>query len=835
MGCFETRNSKISKGESISMKNCTLLVRCVCFCIGFFCVEQVFAQCKNADSALTHDAFLVDDSHELFDEDKRKPLQGKRLRFGEKVKVLGEDRQIGLLYVTNSNNSVCGWIAERALLKAKAVPVEMQALELRGEQYSDNTLYAKALIKNDPDSKRVAKRKTDEIVVSHRPGGEQKGTLTLYGIFFVYDQARVGKVDYLLLAGSLDDFGGDAIQGWVRRSDVYLWESRVAIFWGPEDEPSRIWKTEEDFRRSKSPMAVEPKGWREPEKKNLPRFALLDELEYTKPQKGTLFNIAFFGDGCDQITGECKPANTVLDELSTIREIVKGAVNVDVLFVIDGTESMTAYFPTVARAIRSLSSQIATRDGSTRVSVAMYGDYYQDHKRGGIQFEIKIPFGSPKDVSNVDELVDIAELSLKEESAVFPDGVGDLPEAAFWGIKKSAESAAWSKNSDFRVVIWIGDDGNRDKDGICNFEDGRRYGRLSQSDVGSIEIGVKDVAETLRANRLAFIPVNVKGRSVDDWNKCFIEQADKIIEAAAVPSFGPYVVYESDVESGAQQDDKLVSQDELNELESTLVESLGYALESSDAIPSTLGKVAGFTDNVVVNTELSATSAKFVEDWLSMFSSEDGKLGDVYSLDQVVTDGFAFNPEGKDSWTYWVSMNTDVFDTLKFFVQQLCGATRKASITRPLQNTFLTMTEVLGGDPLGSDESVSEYLDKVFHIPTKYFPSILNNSLEDLSLWWEDDSTAYEEKLDFHKSACRSRWLLNQVEENKRADESKLQFDHENRQWFLADQKDDEGRWIPENAKYTRTFDWSWGSVQGATLLFLPVQYLPQDASGLTN
>ena len=555
-----------------------------------------------------------------------------------------------------------------------------------------------------------------------------------------------------------------------------------------------------------------PRSGGEPKSQNLPRFAMLNRKKF-KSKGGTLFTIAFFGRGADPTQPGSVASEEVSIRINEVRKLAEKARSVEVLFVLDGTESMVHYFEPVAKAVGQFAEKMNDRSRDDRkgegheirFAAAVYSDYERlDAKT--VAWEMVAPFGLFNDASNLDDLMERAKKQQEKGEAFLADPVGGRPEAAFAALVAAIDAAQWSPQSELRMVVWIGDHGNHEKDD----------GLLTDP------YTAETVAKRLEERKIAFVPISVRGRYYDSvMNKRFLTQGQKIIDVAGVPFFGPYKTYSDDVE------------EDVDAVVGTVVEALEHVMSVSDVIPERirkleLGQETPSLPSPEVDSareevsggfggELDPAAARFARDWFKMFEREGQSIGDVYKLRQAVTDGFVFHRDGSADWSFWVAMEPgDTFDSLWFTIRGLCRGLGKSDIRPSLQAAFRRLTEVMGGDPYKPGETIPQYLKRILDLPVEYFPTLLNNEMDRL-VHWAADPANKAEKTALRKQVCKSAWLLTQVERNRRIDPDKLEYDEKR------------GTWKPIDGFKAHDFDWDWGLVNGVTYTFLPVTYLPKD------
>ncbi len=139
--------------------------------------------------------------------------------------------------------------------------------------------------------------------------------------------------------------------------------------------------------------------------------------------------------------GEATPQVVLKEELDKYKTL---AENINILFVIDGTQSMKDYYPAVARSVsRIVENNEFTKLGNLRFGAVVYRDYPD------LEASVEI-----KEISrNTEELLDFLS---REDMCKSKDN--DLPEALYNGLI-NIENAGFVEGQS-NIVVLIGDAGN---------------------------------------------------------------------------------------------------------------------------------------------------------------------------------------------------------------------------------------------------------------------------------------------------------------------------------------------------------------------------------------
>jgi hypothetical protein len=375
----------------------------------------------------------------------------------------------------------CGWIPADLALQGEGCMID-----------KPSGIQRKALIVNTPET-LADKTKIEEVKPRKGPGlnYETVDSLRYYNILFVFNESKdaatgekhlcLGFQPYFDRLSNGKNPIAKTIAGWIPEKSVYLWNTREAIQWQTNSnsvrkEPVKVFRTREDaIRYSEKPGAVNSpkpiieeifdKNGRSPDwKKDKSRYPLLTmttQEQLTDDSFGQLSKVGIIGDF---VGGDGKIERGTLDEmrekLAVISEEIK---SIELLLVIDDTESMDNYFKNVVpdwinRIITTLQGQ---GDQNIRISLCFYNDIDQDLRNGPIKYlddavhyehwEQMDPKGQAKVIDN-----------LRMHSATRG---GDSPEQLLHGLKTGLiKCSKGLKTKARKICILLGDTGNHLQD-----------------------------------------------------------------------------------------------------------------------------------------------------------------------------------------------------------------------------------------------------------------------------------------------------------------------------------------------------------------------------------
>lgn len=213
--------------------------------------------------------------------------------------------------------------------------------------------------------------------------GKQRRRAGLYEVRYVFavEDDPNGSTDKVYLAGTGQQWTIDnadkILDGWVSADYVFPWNTRVGVQYSEGlPEPVRIYPKFEDLApvhcgRESRPWAFssldDSSEWRYERE----RFPVLDE----EPGRGCLADrhvLTIGAFGTVTFKKQEMSAGTADVLLTRLNELRGGNQNIDILFVIDGTESVQPVFREVDRAVKEVRDLGALADA--RYGLAMFKD-----------------------------------------------------------------------------------------------------------------------------------------------------------------------------------------------------------------------------------------------------------------------------------------------------------------------------------------------------------------------------------------------------------------------------------------------------------------------------
>jgi hypothetical protein len=189
----------------------------------------------------------------------------------------------------------------------------------------------------------------------------------------------------------------------------------------------------------------------------------------------------------------------------------------------------------------------------------------------------------------------------------------------------------------------------------------------------------------------------------------------------------------------------------------------------------------------------------------------------VLNLKQLVTKGYVQHDRTRRNIAFFAAMEPSRFNLFQGSLAELCRAMSEDDDLRSRTlGLMLTLAHNLGGDPYNPTETIAEYLDRIIFIPKRHFASWLDKSANEFANEWASAISEHKTKLKL--SACRSAYLLQQMDAGQKVDSiDDLDFDAAL------------GKIQLKPGRSPRTFRWLWSTESKIELYFVPAEYMPRD------
>jgi hypothetical protein len=714
----------------------------------------------------------------------------------------------------DKNRKFCGWIPWNALVVSKAKPdgtgksfTDRSFVEAKdawaedsngwsprfytvGEMdpaAKDNKLYAKALIQTINSDAKVKDIETFEaqgqngqeyvVKIYDKPGGKVIGGQKMFNVFDIIDTETRGAEEFLLLAGTRD-----RVIGWITKDDQLLWPSRMAVHWAGKGK-GVIHHNRNGLNTGQAPFAKEPANVLDllPKNRNVVRFPVLGPRTKTGDSLPDYYEIAFIG------------RNAGSEDKQKVIDAMASADNIDILFVIDATESMEFLFKDVAKAAGEFASKIEGQ--RIQIGVMVYGDYLNKGRNGEIQLETAVQLGR----LHPDQGVWQALIHRK----TFSDEQHDKPEAVFAAVIQAAEKAKWRPDAKFRMIIHIGDAGNR--------EEGLQSAEVLDHPTES------SVASALAAKSITYFPIAVKGAYDQAVNAAFVRQVREITELSNRKQGklggrfdASQITY--DTSSGYETGDRVAHivavLDDIHNFYQNLIQGT-----QNDILCAQTSKADQAECKHQSNADNGTSGkwlAEFVKEARDRLGLDQATIDRIYSRPEVSISGYApTKVDGVDVFNNWVALDPESFASLQGVMDILCPKIVKTANEHAIQEAMSEMVRGGGGDQMQPGETFQKFFERVLYIPAlrlnsefmKHTPATLARSLTEGT-----PEAAQEEQ----QKVCLFSKRLDEMRNDKQ----------------ILKQ-----RWDADKVLYQTTeeikFTWLVKSEFGLSIYYIPLDYFP--------
>ena len=643
------------------------------------------------------------------------------------VEFLGESR----VFVANYERNLCGWVARSDLLdehrrdalsvlgqRRRAVCETPRAM--RFEQFcslhdslSDDTTGACEGVPAGLRAKGVLTGWLSNVVHAleypfwDAPiGGRQRETQALFSVLEVHDLARGSGTTVMALVGD----GDGELFGWVDLHAIELWPTRLGLFYDVEGRGA-MFRTDVELTshwRDGHPEpnvlpGGDPAAIREFVHGPLPllSYPIVRTInEFTDPLKRDsdpdYHQVVFFGQSGRGSASDIINQSEIADTIAMVQEV-------NIMLVVDTTESMRPYLPLIREGIsqfidfyRTLEQNARNNVPDFRVAVYAYSDFEDSGRR-----TLSSPIRTDEVMSpiQIQRGFDVrASLRSIESHRGLDDPVGSFREAALEAVVQLGErfeSPEWFEGGP-RVVIHIADHGSRD------------------------HVDPAVILSRLADRRIYYFPVPVttadrSSRGSDSQGR---REAREAFFSQAATMLRPLV---SDARS-ARREVQRYSID-LSDLESATAERV------SDPLQLVMGEVMEAVAPTRQVTE-GQVSSRLAQDLASSEIRLNERLREAYNLpdasDIVVQASTGFAPlEIKDhglareiSWTYTVALEPDQANFLRTNIESVCEMIGRPEQRNPLRRLIIQLAEVFSGDEITDSElGLRAVLSDLRHLP----------------------------------------------------------------------------------------------------------------------
>ena len=769
------------------------------------------------------------------------------------VVIYGRDVQTKSLLVGFNQQKNCGWVDPDVLLYDADKPTTaygkgpMPILVKDGPDglnNPDNDLDLKVVLQN------LQRDGQDGAPILSAPGASTKAPdLNRLKLFYVFEVFRVEKVAdpdkggqprfYYLIGRTPGDRGDDGrLDGWVHEDDVYTWTTRVAAFWNGTGEARGYF--EKELLGSGQFAIKEPDKdkLKEPENRTIQRFPVMSQEPSTaeivarrrnepaSPQAidALIKNYRIATPSCAQVsTGpgvavtpstankDCYGTGDVGDRIANLR-------NIDVMFLIDATTSMDAYFPATRRALEKFIGGLTQgqEDGVTiRAAVHIYGDYTGDvADLRAINYTPLIPF------------LELPRLKIEfvrfDGLTMFSDKHNDKPEASFAALLRAAKSPSWSPNAAIRYLVHIGDHGSRE------------VGKTSGTGTSTLveRYTAEDVATALKEQGIIYVGIPVEGGRYEAFhNEAFVRQAKRIAELnprLAAPVRPTY-------EAGRRQE---TEEARVGVIATALQEGVKLSKEARKDIVASIECAQNPNNPKCVegrpkgSNEGEGWMAQVIAGLRERHGLTQDQINRIYGRSQTVG-SFYFRPltvDGKRQlFKYYIAIEVEPLRRLNRVVLELC---QNIDTNFGMRYLNRVLTETLETTVDSHNDSVADIMSRRLFIPAFHFNPLLLKPFSEMEI--EHNHMLGTEQINVLKRHfCKSSRLLGWALDGRRIRSyGEIVKDQQQNVWKSGHMvwNEAEKAWKAGRDADLIEYSWTHGGGDGSTsvpLFYIPVDFLP--------
>lgn len=809
--------------------------------LALFVVTPVFGDCKGnpqGEALVVYEQIPLHQNRDLASEETR------RLPFGTGLRWYQDNREFGTVLV--GGNGFCGWVDSKKIKRGPPLRVS-ELFERARDSEDDNPLFAKVIITNQARVRTgVRGEQAEQVVVRKAPrlAAQQVRELGLYELFLVWDKRKDDQGNVWYLLGASQDPLPDYLLGWVQRQDTIVWPHREAVF----PRQGRSLEIYSNDQMSPPPMLTLQAVDERERGRAVNKLPLLDRRPASRRahrrERNAVATITqrmerrLIRQACQGMTpAQC--ADLVGAARTRLASAIRSADSVDILVVMDNTESMVRYRQPVLDGLREGLSAYLHTGIRARFAFAFYGDYFEQEDGWGWvednaqRLEPVMRNSVPNQIPlqlKLWNFADSGELPGRRDLAgvvganSFDDPRNDLPEAPLAALATAIKGATWG-NTKFRLVLWIGDDGNREV-----------------ADPGGV--GIDDVVRALQSKGAALVPINVKGDRDDHWNELFIKQAkairNKLVESGDNTTLAPFSVRNRD----ARQDQEMERLKEGVKLYTMSLFDVSLFIRAYQ-----YGQVEGghpVNSNAltpVINEPQNLSFARWQDAWLDRITGvQDARrfFREAARDTQMVRVGWVYgsSANGENSLNYYVALTEAELSGLTYSLDQLCRAIGGTDgVAREFRRSVEELVHVSIGEynyernlnlrqhlSFNPNEDLQQFYRRVLHLPERTFDLFEGYNFSRIIDELRNLDNPPEAPI--AKAVCKSVKLLQLIQNSKYVESDWLEFSR-------VDNRRSRPIFRLRNSLNIDSFDrldsfeWLWGLESGISYYFVPIDFLP--------
>jgi hypothetical protein len=332
----------------------------------------------------------------------------------------------------------------------------------------------------------------------------------LFEILFVYKQTD----DAVLLGENMEMRGNEvdvlsSMRGWVPVESVTFWDHRITLEpnWEQAAAQERI---DQDVKPAifideraaidyQKGIKVDPAFivWENDPgaKRNIGqwrRFPILDTRSSDILYTGVMGKI--------HTSGAVMNAERMAEIRKAIETLEKKSRKINVIFVVDGTESMGKFYGSIVRGIETSVNRLRLEDSQNRISFGAV--IYRDFLEGENVIEFR---QLTENYKNITDFFNVARTDYSKDK--------DYPEAVFYGLK-TALTKVGMKPGESNFIVLIGDCGNHSRD-------------------DNTQVPLEEIIDQMAKNETSLISYQVNNGFNPTYQE-FVDQSRKLIMGSAI-------------------------------------------------------------------------------------------------------------------------------------------------------------------------------------------------------------------------------------------------------------------------------------------------------------
>ncbi|MDB2507814.1 hypothetical protein N9X37_03630 [Planktomarina temperata] len=644
-----------------------------------------------------------------------------------------------LVTSADPNDRACGWVSKSDLAKvAQLDPAMAPCGEVRPLKVKDFCNIVKGLenisprietltsgcnlegvkdtfidtkfIPDNTTSRRKATASTSVLTMRDIPifataaSEEPFGSVDIFSVNRVFDAKQTNGGMLRVLIGE-----SDVPRGWTDLDNGHIWYSTLTTYFKKNgNKPIYLQKiVDGSSDQENQVLAQKPSAQSFNVKDDFVKFPVLFDMRKRDPMipkfQAPQLEVAFIGKFCNAAIGQVCAGdhNKHSQALSNLR-------SANVVFLIDGSMSMSEYFGLVAESLTNFTEEYLGNP-NYRFGVATYGHFKSaENTNVGDQIDYGIIMNlEPNYLGNFDHVAQPEHLNI--------EAFEDRPEATNAAVFQTAKSFNWGKNNP-NFLIHIADSSDRQQPS-------------------------QKVFDALSKNNIFYVPIAVEGEGILSDIQEFIDNSDFYVQNYTTKSGSPMAV--SAIKS-------------YGDVNANARESIARALVEATGGWPDLSTAASDGDILPV---------------LDAAAKEIFKIPDSDDIQLLAATGYIETaPIGsiETNWDYFVSLNEKNAMELDVQMRYVCDQLGVGDSTKIIQTTVFNLVQLLTGDLKPIDELIRIWREGAIPLQTE---TIIGSGITDLLLAAATDQDLTPYKKEFCRSSLllrlmRKNFKLETAEEN---------------------------------------------------------------------